>query len=107
MRRDGERLLLDGPLKLANAADIAPQAEAFLREGVSIVDFSGVSEVDSGAVALALEWRREALARGKPLSLVNLPEAMRNLATLYGVSDLVCDAGAAGVPATGSPVAGN
>ena len=106
MRRDGERLLLDGPVTLANAADLAPQAEAFLRDGVGIVDFAGVSEVDSGAVALALEWRRDALARGKALSLVNLPEAMRNLATLYGVAELVSDAGAAGA-AAGKPDAGN
>ena len=60
-----------------------------LRQGARSVDFSGVAEVDSAAVALALEWQRQAAASSVPLSLVNVPEAMKNLANLYGVAELM------------------
>jgi phospholipid transport system transporter-binding protein len=45
--------------------------------------------VDSSAVALLLEWRRRALAKGKQLAFVNLPANLLALAELYGVTDLI------------------
>jgi ABC-type transporter Mla MlaB component len=38
---------------------------------------------------LALEWQRQAAQLSSVLSLANIPEAMKNLANLYGVSDLM------------------
>ena len=54
-----------------------------------IIDFSGVGNVDSAAVALLLEWRRTALSRGKTLEFANLPANLLALADLYGVSELI------------------
>jgi ABC-type transporter Mla MlaB component len=56
---------------------------------VAVLDFQGVTEVDSAAVALALECLREARRREQALSLANLPESMRTLAELYDVSELL------------------
>ena len=56
---------------------------------VAVLDFTGVTEVDSAAVALALECLREARRRKLALSLANLPEAMLHLAQLYAVSELL------------------
>ena len=53
------------------------------------IDFSDVSDVDSSAVALLLEWRRQASQRGKRLDFVNLPANLLALAELYGVADLI------------------
>ena len=53
------------------------------------IDFAAVTGVDSAAVALLLEWRRMALARGKTLVFENLPPNLLALASLYGVADLV------------------
>jgi phospholipid transport system transporter-binding protein len=53
------------------------------------IDFAAVTGVDSAAVALLLEWRRMALARGKTLVFENLPPNLLALAALYGVADLV------------------
>ena len=53
------------------------------------IDFAAVTGVDSAAVALLLEWRRMALARGKTLVFENLPANLLALAALYGVADLV------------------
>lgn len=53
------------------------------------IDFSAITEVDSSAVALLLEWRREAARRGKGLYFVNLPANLLALAELYGVTGLI------------------
>ena len=53
------------------------------------IDFAGITGVDSSAVALLLEWRRQALRRNKTLVFVNLPANLVALATLYGVADLI------------------
>jgi phospholipid transport system transporter-binding protein len=53
------------------------------------IDFAAVTGVDSAAVALLLEWRRMAQARGKTLVFENLPPNLLALASLYGVADLV------------------
>ena len=60
------------------------------------IDFSGITGVDSSAVALLLEWRRQALRRRKTLVFVNLPPNLLALATLYGVADLIQPPPAAG-----------
>jgi phospholipid transport system transporter-binding protein len=53
------------------------------------VDFSGVTGVDSAAVALMLDWRRMAVKRGKTLVFANLPANLLALAELYGVAELI------------------
>ena len=50
---------------------------------------SGITGVDSAAVALLLEWRRLAQQRGKHLSFTNLPANLLALAELYGVADII------------------
>jgi len=92
--REGDRLLLQGPVTIGTATALLAQAHTLLDQGAAVLDFAGVTEVDSAAVALALECLREARMRKLSLSLANLPEAMRNLAELYAVSELL-QAGAA------------
>ncbi len=87
--QEGDRLLLDGPVTIATVSALLAQARALLAPGASVLDFRGVTEVDSAAVALALECLRQARRRKLALSLANLPEAMQNLAELYAVSELL------------------
>jgi phospholipid transport system transporter-binding protein len=54
-----------------------------------VIDFAAITAVDSSAVALLLEWRREAQRLGKKLEFVNLPPNLLALATLYGVAELI------------------
>jgi phospholipid transport system transporter-binding protein len=53
------------------------------------IDFAGVTDVDSAAVALLLDWRRVAMKRGKTLLFVNLPANLLALAELYGVAEIL------------------
>lgn len=89
----GEVLALTGalsfetlPAVLAQSAEY--EARADLPERLTI-DFAGITGVDSSAVALLLEWRRQALRRKKTLEFVNLPANLLALARLYGVEDLI------------------
>ena len=87
--QEGDRLLLAGPVTIASVTALLAQSRALLAPGVAVLDFKGVTELDSAAVALALECLREARRQGFSLSLANLPEAMQNLAELYAVSELL------------------
>ena len=89
IRRDGESLVLEGALTLATVSAVADAAQEHLQQGARVVDFRGVTEVDSAAVALALEWLRQAVQSNREVRLANLPVAMQNLAKLYGVSELL------------------
>jgi phospholipid transport system transporter-binding protein len=88
-----EVLALEGPLSFETLPRVLAESDAFaarpdLPEKLTI-DFSGITEVDSSAVALLLEWRRRAIARGKALAFVNLPANLLALAELYGVTELI------------------
>jgi phospholipid transport system transporter-binding protein len=89
IRRDGDSLVLEGALTLATVSALADAVQEHLRQGARVVDFRGVTEVDSAAVALALEWLRQAAQNNREVRLANLPVAMQNLAKLYGVSELL------------------
>jgi phospholipid transport system transporter-binding protein len=87
--QEGDRLLFDGPVTIGTVTALLAQGRELLVPGVLVLDFKGVTEVDSAAVALALEYLREARRRKLTLSLANLPEAMQHLAELYAVSELL------------------
>jgi phospholipid transport system transporter-binding protein len=89
IRREGDSLLLEGAVTLETVPGLIGAADELFRQGASVVDFRGVTEVDSAAVALALEWLRRAHDAGTGLQLANLPAAMQNLAKLYGVFELL------------------
>jgi phospholipid transport system transporter-binding protein len=86
-RREGEVLHLEGPITLDTVPALVDEGAVHLAAGVRRIDFAGVTDVDSSAVALALEWQRRSVPHA--LSFHNAPEALRNLAQLYGVSDLL------------------
>ncbi|MBC7375936.1 MAG: STAS domain-containing protein [Burkholderiaceae bacterium] len=57
-----------------------------------VADVSALQRFDSAALAVLLECRREALAMGKRFSVSSLPARLRELAGLYGVSELLPEA---------------
>ncbi|HQZ46317.1 MAG TPA: STAS domain-containing protein [Usitatibacteraceae bacterium] len=88
-----EVLSLEGALSFENLPQVLEESREYssrpdLPDRLTI-DFSAITEVDSSAVALLLEWRREAARRGKGLYFVNLPANLLALAELYGVTGLI------------------
>ena len=89
IRREGERLLVDGPVTLANVAQVLETGYAAIRDGAGTVDLAGVTELDSSLLALLLAWLREAAQAGRALRLDNLPGGLTTIAQLYGVDELL------------------
>ncbi len=89
MQLQGDRLVLEGDVTAATVPAILAAGGVHLRNGVAKIDFGAVGQVDSAAIAIALEWLREADAAGRTLAFLNLPAAMVNLARLYDVADLL------------------
>ncbi|HEV7476702.1 MAG TPA: STAS domain-containing protein [Burkholderiales bacterium] len=89
MRREDGRIVLSGPVTLANVAQVLEEGRRHLAEGAATVDLAEVSELDSSALALLLAWLREAKAAGRALAFTNLPESLQTIARLYGVQDLL------------------
>jgi phospholipid transport system transporter-binding protein len=90
MTQDGDRIALDGPLNLQTVPAVLRFGLDHFAEGARIVDFAGVTEVDSSAVGMALEWVRAVPGEdGKKLRFLNLPQGFVSLARLYGVADLL------------------
>ncbi len=79
----------EGALTIESVPVFLGAIETQLKQGVGNIDFSRVTDVDSAAVALVLEWQRQAAKHNVPLVLLNVPVALSNLAKLYGVAKLL------------------
>ena len=99
IRREGERMLVSGPLTLASVSVALHEGSAAIEQGARSVDLGEVGEVDSSALALLLAWLREAKQRNRGLSFANLPPGLTTIARLYGVADLLPVSQAPGSPA--------
>jgi phospholipid transport system transporter-binding protein len=90
IRREGGRMMVSGPVTLANVASLLEEGRRHLGEGVRTVDFAEVTEMDSAALALCLAWLRDARASSAAaITFSNLPESLQTIARLYGVHDLL------------------
>lgn len=63
---------------------IAQAAEATIT-----LDAGALAQIDSAALAVLLECRRQAAARQRQFEVVNAPPRLTELARLYGVQDLL------------------
>ena len=54
-----------------------------------VIDATALVDLDTAAIALLLDCRRQAQAGGKVLQVVGAPPKLAQLATLYGVADLL------------------
>ena len=89
IRREGRRIVVSGPVTLANVATLLEEGRRHLEEGVGSVDLGEVTEMDSSLLAAMLAWLRDAKSRGRELAFTNLPESLRTIARLYGVDGLL------------------
>ena len=89
IRRDGRRMVIGGPVTLANVSRVLEEGRRHLEEGVRTVDLSEVTELDSSLLAAMFAWLRDAKAREHEIAFVHLPDALRTIARLYGVDELI------------------
>ena len=85
-------LVLPAELTLRQSATCArmlTQGMAALQSTQIVADASALLRFDSSALAVLLECRRQALAMGKTFAVQGLPARLLELATLYGVAELL------------------
>lgn len=89
IRRDGDAFLVEGAITIANVEEVLAEGLRLFDGSDIRVDLARVTEVDSSALSLLLEWSRRAAREGRRLVFVNLTPNLKSLAALYGVSDLI------------------
>lgn len=77
---------IEGPLTVDSVAEVLRALRPHLAQGVTRLDFSGVGQADSAALALIFSAQR---AAGGTLAVSGLPASFVTLAELYGVADLL------------------
>lgn len=87
--REGGGLSVEGSITISNVVAMARYGIVLFDGDDMVIDLARVTEVDSSAVSMLLEWQREAGRRNCLLRFVNTPLNLRNLVQLYGLSDLM------------------
>ena len=80
---------VQGPITVDNVVSLLEQGREQLSSASATIDLSGVAEVDSSALSLLLEWRRDAARSGRAVRFTRLPANLQSLAQLYGVTELL------------------
>lgn len=85
------RFALIGALTLATVAALRSEGRRVFAAsaGDIVVDLGGVERTDSGGLALLVDWLAWAQAAGRKLKFSALPEALRALARVSDVEDLL------------------
>ena len=88
-RSDGNRLSIRGSVTINNVVALVAQGIALLDRDNLVIDLAQVSEVDSSAICMLLEWQREAGRRNCRICFDNMPQNLKGLTQLYGVSEFI------------------
>lgn len=87
--QQGKQWHISGDVLMADAQALLKQSEV-LPMGADIeIDFSAVTDVDTVALSLMLEWLRRAVKNNSKVTFRHLPENLISLADLYGVTDFI------------------
>lgn len=80
---------ISGNVLMDDAQAILSQSAEFEMVGNIEIDFSAVTDVDTVALSLIMEWQRRAAAANSQVTFTNLPVNLTSLAALYGVTDFI------------------
>lgn len=84
-----DAMQVSGALTFATAAQAMAAINAAAAEGCRQVDLAGISQSDSAGLACVLAVLAHAVESGRPLTLRNVPEGMRVLASVCEVDQLL------------------
>lgn len=85
----GARWKFVGPLTFVDASYVFAAAAGMPLPTGGEVDLAGVAAVDSSAVAVLLGLKRRAASEGRSLEFTHVPDALTQLADLYGVREML------------------
>jgi len=81
---------LEGDLTLATAQSALEKTTRLFKKNKSLTfDLGNITKVDSVGVGLLLEWQRQAQKNGIQIRYINLPDKLRAMARVGGVTELL------------------
>ncbi|WP_025131982.1 lipid asymmetry maintenance protein MlaB [Pseudomonas sp. PH1b] len=89
---DAGELLISGVLDYRSGPDLRKQGRALIKSSQApavVLDCSAVEKSSSVGLALLLAFMRDAQALGKSVSVRALPEGMREIAEVSGVTEIL------------------
>jgi phospholipid transport system transporter-binding protein len=87
LRREGDEISVEGSVTIDNVVAVTRHGVTLFEGSSLVIDLANVAEVDSSVVSMLLEWLREANQKNFQLHFVNIPESVKSLMQLYGVSE--------------------
>ena len=78
-----------GEILMDNANAVLVESNALQITDNLNIDFSAVTDVDTAALSLLIEWQRRALTANKNVVFTQLPQSLISLAALYGVTEFI------------------
>ena len=81
--------LITGNVHFDNVTALCEDGRTYIDsvQGEATVDFAQVEQIDSSAAALLLDWLRYAKQHAKTLSCINMPESLRAMIRIGGISE--------------------
>jgi phospholipid transport system transporter-binding protein len=86
---DSGKLSVEGSVTINNVVAVVARGIALFDRENLVIDLTQVTEVDSSAVCMLLEWQREAGRRNCRICFDNMPQNLKGLTQLYGVSEFI------------------
>ena len=79
---------IQGSLDFSTVTELKKQASGLFNGASDIqFDLSGVTHSNSAALALLIEWLRQAGESNKHVRFINFPERLLNIARAYGIEE--------------------
>lgn len=78
-----------GEILVDNANAILIESNALTMGDRLEVNFSAVTDLDTSALSLMMEWQRRAILSNVKILFTHVPETLSSLAVLYGVSGFI------------------
>jgi len=82
------RYKLSGPLTFVTVPDLLKALDSFPQSAPITIDLADVTRGDSAAVALIVEWLRQARRTQAVLRFINVPEQIRAILRVSGLEGL-------------------
>ena len=79
-----------GPVVMATAGELLNTSRTLFAESGDLqIDLSGVTKVDSAALALLIEWLRQARRQKHSIRIEGIPDKLLSIARLTGVEEII------------------
>ncbi len=87
--REGDRVIVDGSVTVDNVVALTQKGIVLFEGQTLTVDLGKVTEVDSTAISMLLEWLRAVQHNNDSLRIENTPQNLSSLIQLYGVAEMI------------------